>query len=113
MIFKTQIKILTGICSAIVLGWLFITTSVPRAPVVRPCTQEWFSYLDGHYFGISDGEGHGPDLGNNEWFNAFEEKAKLPVTSRLPKQQRCELIQGQLERRTYFINEQIGWTISL
>jgi hypothetical protein len=113
MIFKTQIKILTGICSAIVLGWLFITTSVPRAPVVRPCTQEWFSYLDGHYFGISDGEGHGPDLGNNEWFNAFEEKAKLPVTSRLPKQQRCELIQGQLERRTYVINEQLGWTISL
>ncbi|HEX7909909.1 MAG TPA: hypothetical protein VF534_17710 [Paraburkholderia sp.] len=52
-------------------------------------------------------------MGNREWFNAFEEKAKLPVTSHLSRQQRCQLIQGQLERRTYIINEQLGWTISL
>jgi hypothetical protein len=52
-------------------------------------------------------------LGNSEWFNAFEERAKLPVTNRLPKQQRCRLVQGQLERHTYIINEQLGWTISL
>jgi len=108
-----QMEILTGICSATALGWLFVTTSVPRAPVVRPCTQAWFSYLDSHYFDISDGERHEPDLGNSKWFNAFEEKAKLRVTSRLPKQQRCELIQGQLERRIFVINEKLGWTISV
>ncbi len=106
-------KLLTGIGSVVVLAWFFVTTSMPSAPVVRPCTQEWFSYVDSHYFDISDGEGHGPDLGDSEWFNAFEEKAKLPVTNRLPKQKRCELIQGELERRTYIINEQLGWTISL
>jgi hypothetical protein len=100
---KAQMKIFTGICSVIVLAWLFVTTSVPRAPVAQPCTQEWFSYL----------EGHGPDLGNSEWVNAFEEKAKLLVTNGLPKQQRCQLIQGQLERRTYVINEQLGWTFLL
>jgi hypothetical protein len=110
---KAQMKIFTGICSVIVLAWLFVTTSVPRAPVAQPCTQEWFSYLDSHYFDISDGEGHGPDLGNSEWVNAFEEKAKLLVTNGLPKQQRCQLIQGQLERRTYVINEQLGWTFLL
>lgn len=76
---------------------------------VPPCTQEWFSYLERHYFDISDGEGHGPDVG----FNAFEDKAKLPVTNRLPKQERCRLIQGQLEHRTYIINEQLDWTLSL
>jgi hypothetical protein len=46
-------------------------------------------------------------------FNAFEDKAKLPVTNRLPKQERCRLIQGQLEHRTYIINEQLDWTLSL
>jgi hypothetical protein len=106
-------KIFTVICSVVVLAWLFVTTSVPRAPIVEPCTPEWFSYLDSHYFDISDGQGHGPDVGNSEWFNAFEEKATLPVTDRLPKQQRCQQIQMQLERRTYVINEQLGWTISL
>lgn len=106
-------KILTGICFVIVFVWVFVTTSVPRAPVVPPCTQEWFSYLEGHYFDISDREGHGPDVGDSEWFNAFEEKAKLPVTNRLPKQERCQLIQGRLEHRTYIINEQLDWTLSL
>ncbi|WP_244827637.1 MULTISPECIES: hypothetical protein [unclassified Caballeronia] len=106
-------KILIGICFVVVLAWLSITTSLPRAPVAQPCTQEWFSYLDNHYFDISDSDGHGPDMGNSEWFDAFEEKAKLPVTNRLPKQQRCQLIQDQLARRSYIINEQLGWAISL
>lgn len=106
-------KNLAGICSLIVLAWLIATTSVSRAPAVQPCTQEWFSYLDSHYFDISDGEGHGPDSGSNEWFNAFEAKAKLPVTSRLPELQRCQLIQSQLEHHTYIINRPLGLAISL
>jgi hypothetical protein len=107
------VKILAGICSFIVFAWLIATTNVSRAPIVQPCTQEWFSYLDNHYFDISDGEGHGPDTGSSEWFNAFEAKAKLPVTSQLPEQQRCRLIQEQLEHRTYVINRELSLTISL
>jgi hypothetical protein len=110
---KSQMKTLAGIFSFIVLAWLIATTSVSRAPAIQPCTHEWLSYLDRHYFDISDGEGHGPDPGSNEWFNAFEAKAKLPVTSGLPEPQRCQLIQGQLERQTYIINRQLGWGISL
>ncbi len=106
-------RILCGICSLIVLTWLVATTSVSRVPAAQPCTQEWFSYLDSHYFDISDGEGHGPDSGSSEWFNAFEAKAKLPVTSRLPEPQRCQLIQGRLKHHTYIVNRQLGWAISL
>jgi hypothetical protein len=108
----TQMKIFAGICFVIVLAWLAATTSVSRAPTVEPCTQEWFSYLESQYFDISDGEGHGPDLGSSEWLNAFEAKAKLPATSQLPEPQRCQLVQGQLEHRTYIINPQLGWVIS-
>lgn len=113
MILTNGIKILAGICFLIVLAWLIATTTVARAPVVQPCTQEWFSYLDSHYFDISDGEGHGPDSGSSEWFNAFEAKARLSATSQLPEQQRCRLIQAQLEHRTYVINRELGWAISL
>jgi hypothetical protein len=107
------VNILAGIFSLIVVVWLVATTSVSRAPAVQPCTQQWFSYLDSHYFDISDGEGHGPDSGSSEWFNAFEAKAKLPVTSLLPEPQRCQLIQGRLEHHTYIINRQLGLAISL
>lgn len=112
MVIKS-LKFLAGICAFIVLAWVIATTSLPSAPAIQPCTQEWFSYLDKNYFEISDREGHGPDLGSSEWFNAFEEKAKLPVTDRLPEQQRCQSIQGQLERHTYVINQQLGLAFSL
>jgi hypothetical protein len=106
-------KILAGICAAIVLGWFILTTSVSSAPAVQPCTQEWFSYLSGHYFDISDGYGHGPDLGSSEWFNAFEAKAKLSGSNRLPELQRCQSIQEQLEHHIYIINQPLGLVISL
>jgi len=112
MIIKS-LKILASICAFFVLAWVIATTSLPRAPSVRPCTQEWFSYLDKNYFDISDGEAHGPDLGSGEWLGAVEAKAKLPVRNLLPEQQRCQLIQGQLERHAYIINQELGLAISL
>lgn len=108
-----SLKILAGICAFIVLAWVIATTSLPSAPAIQPCTQEWFSYLDKNYFDISDGEGHGPDLGSGEWLGAVEAKAKLPVKNLLPEQPRCQLIQDQLEHHTYIINRQLGLAISL
>jgi hypothetical protein len=105
-------KVLFCIFVIVVLGWLIATTNIARAPASQPCTQEWFLYLSENYFEISDGEGHGPDLGSNEWFDAFEAKAKLSDSSQLPDQRRCQLIQGKLEHRTYIINQQLGLTIS-
>jgi len=106
-------KPLTGICFLVVLGWVVATTSVSRPPYLQPCTPKWFSYLDSHYFGISDGEGHGPDLGSREWLGSVEEKAGLPVKEHLPDAQRCQLIQNQIVHHTYVINQQLGWTLSL
>lgn len=106
-------KILAGIFTVIVLAWFVGTTHIPRAPAAEPCTPVWFSYLDGHYFDISDREGHGPDVGSSEWFNAFEARAGLPATSHLPDPQRCRQIQDRLEHRTYIINRELGWGVSL
>lgn len=106
-------KLLTGICSVIVLAWFVNTTSVPHAPAVQPCTKAWFSYLGSHYFDISDGEGHGPDFGSSEWLGSIEEKAGLPVEEHLSDGQRCQLIQNHLKHRTFIINRQLGWAFSL
>lgn len=106
-------KILAGISTVIALAWLIITTSVPRAPDAQPCSQAWFSYLGSHYFDISDGGGHGPDFGSSEWLGSVEDKAGLPFNGRLPDEQRCQLIQNRLEHRTYVINQQLGWALSL
>ena len=112
MVIKS-LKIFTGICTFIVLAWVFATTSLPVAPAAQPCTQEWFSYLDKHYFDISDREGHGPDLGSGEWLGAAEARAKMPVKNLLPEEQRCQLIQGQLKHHIYIINRELGLVISL
>ncbi|SEA32660.1 hypothetical protein [Paraburkholderia sartisoli] len=106
------IKILVSICFLIVLAWGIATTSLPGTPKAMPCTQEWFSYVDKNYFEISDGEGHGPDLGSGEWLGVVEAKAGLPVENLLPPQQRCQLIQDQFRRHTYIINRPLGWSIS-
>ncbi|WP_414443475.1 hypothetical protein [Burkholderia sp. 22PA0106] len=106
-------KILSGIFLFAILVWLVATTSVAHAPEAAPCSPEWFGYLDNRYFEISDGEGHGPDIGSSEWLNAFEARARLPATSALPKPQRCQIIQARIAHRTYLINAQLGWAFSL
>lgn len=111
MVIKS-LKIFTGLGVFIVLAWVIATIRVPRAPTAQPCTQEWFSYLDKNYFDISDGEGHGPDVGSGEWLGAVEVKSGLPRQSLLPMQQRCELIQSRLESRTYIVNRDRRWATS-
>lgn len=105
-------RILAGFSAIMVLTWLFITTDLPKSPLVPPCTPQWFSYLSHHYFDISDGEGHGPDPGSSEWLGSVERKIGLPVKNQDSDSQRCQLIQNQLERHTYIINQQLDWIIS-
>jgi len=106
-------KIFAAVCTFFVLAWLVATTSIPRAPTVQPCSPEWFSYLDSHYFDISDGEGHGPDLGSSEWLGGIEQAAKLPIKQHLSDNERCHLIQSQLEHHIFIINQQLGVTLLL
>jgi hypothetical protein len=106
-------KITAVVCLLTIGAWIIATTRVPRAPAAKPCTQEWFSDLEKSYFDISDGQGHGPDLGSTEWLNAFETKARLPVTDKLSTHERCYQIQKQLESHTYLFNRQLDLTISI
>jgi hypothetical protein len=105
-------KILVSALTVVVIGWLVLTTKIARAPSEQPCTESWFSYLREHYFEIEDGEGHGPDIGDGEWFNGFEAMARLPSSSGLPLQQRCTVLQARLEHRTYIINQPLRLSIS-
>ncbi|WP_242560204.1 MULTISPECIES: hypothetical protein [Pandoraea] len=79
-----------------------VRDAVPSAlnnPSRRPCTAEWFSYLEKHYAAVGDAQGHGPDLGSDEWLNAFERRRNLPSTSALPREQRCATLARELDYR--------------
>lgn len=106
-------RIFAAACVLTVLTWIVSTTNIPRAPTSQPCSPEWFSYLDSHYFDISDGEGHGPDLGSSEWLGSVEGAAKLPIEEKISDSERCRLIQGQLERHIFIINQRLGLTLLL
>lgn len=106
-------KIFAAVCTFVVLAWLVATTSIPRTPTVQPCSPEWFSYLNSHYGNTSDEEGHGPDLGDVEWFNAFERQAKLSDSYSLSSNsQRCQFIQNELASHIYIVNQSLGFMIS-
>ncbi|HEX7911721.1 MAG TPA: hypothetical protein VF534_27020 [Paraburkholderia sp.] len=109
---KKVVFVLASLVALLVVGWLGITTSVPGAPKFRPCSEAWVNDVAERYFDISDGEGHGPDPGSGEWLGSVERKAKLPVRADLADAQRCGLIQQQLERHTFIINQPLGITIS-
>ena len=111
-ILKKIVIVLAGLVALLVVGWLGITTGIPAAPKSRPCSEAWVNDVAERYFEISDGEGHGPDPGSGEWLDSVETKAKLPVRADLADAQRCGLIQQQLERHTFIINQSLGVTIS-
>ena len=109
---KKIMGVVAGLVVLLVVGWLAITTGIPSAPKSKPWSEAWFNDVAERYFDISDGHGHGPDLGSGEWLNSVEEKAKLPVHADLPDAKRCELIQQQLERHTFIINQPLGINLS-
>lgn len=48
----------------------------PPPAGVRPCTTEWFERVE-LAFPVSDGEGHGPDLGSAEWMGSISRRLGL------------------------------------
>jgi hypothetical protein len=103
--------VLSGAFSALALFCLVETTDIPKPPTTKPCTESWFLYLETHYFPTADDEGHGPDLGDLDWFSIFERKAKLPDGSGLPDKLRCARIQNELGHRTYIVNRLLGLSL--
>ena len=58
------------------LPLLLAATGVPAggaSGVPEPCTDEWNRFVDGK-IATADGQGHGPDLGSDEWKGAVEFK---------------------------------------
>ncbi|MGY6123738.1 hypothetical protein ACW9YQ_34455 (plasmid) [Paraburkholderia strydomiana] len=114
---KTAIKHVTRAVGGCVLfltaAWLFISTDIPRAPSVPPGSPEWIAYVSDHYFDISDGEGHGPDPGSEEWLHSVERQAKLQDHNDLPFIEGCKMVQQQLVRHVFILNRPLGWIFML
>lgn len=94
-----------------VVGLMIVTTKIPKAPDIEPCTEAWYSYLSTHYADVTDGEGHGPDFGP-EWLSGFERQLNLPINNKLNTPSHCLQIQKQLQQSIYFINTPFGFIIS-
>ena len=63
-----------------------------------PCSADWYSHVDS-LLKVSDSQGHGPDLGSNEWRSAAEFKLKLRSVQNKPdimSEAWCEYIDAKL-----------------
>jgi len=102
-----------GCVLVLTAAWLLISTDIPRAPSVPPGSREWIAYVSDHYFDISDGEGHGPDPGSEEWLHSVERQAKLQDHNDLPFIEGCKMVQQQLVRHVFILNRPLGWIFML
>ena len=68
-------------------------------PARKPCSPEWFAYVEKHYSALGEEQPHDPDLGSDAWLDAFERHRHLPSTSGLPRAARCEHLARELDYR--------------
>ncbi|MDR6388424.1 hypothetical protein [Paraburkholderia phenoliruptrix] len=99
-----------GVCVLfLVAGWLLIATDIPRPPTAKPGSPDWVAYVSERYFDISDGEGHGPDPGSEEWLHSVERQARLQDHNDLSFVEGCTMVQRQLEHHVFVLNRPLGW----
>ena len=63
-----------------------------EAPI--PCTEPWYQFVE-HKLVSGDGQGHGPDIGSDEWKSVIEFKLGIRGQSALPDRDSedwCQLI---------------------
>ena len=84
------------------LLWGCVTQEPEDQNSVVTCSQTWYDEIE-EIISIGDGQGHGPDLGSQEWRHAVEyrlgiaeNKQKPPVTS----EKWCGYVQSQIQSRT-------------
>jgi hypothetical protein len=92
--------------------WLAFTTTMVNAPSALPCSKEWFSQIESQ-LPTDDGEGHGPDQGDPEWFHVIERWIKLNDGGFKTDQVRCDAIQSQLEHHVVIVNVELGGALVL
>ena len=67
-----------------------------EAPI--PCTAQWYQFVE-HKLVSGDGQGHGPDIGSDEWKSVIEFKLGIRGQSDLPARDSegwCELIDAMV-----------------
>ena len=67
-----------------------------EAPI--PCTAEWYQFVE-HQLVSGDGQGHGPDIGSDEWKSVIEFKLGIRGQSGLPARDSedwCQLIDAMV-----------------
>jgi len=80
---------------------LLVAANLPAAAgseALIPCTEEWYQFVE-HKLVSSDGQGHGPDLGSDEWKSVIEFKLGIRGQSQLPARDSedwCRLIDAMV-----------------
>ena len=83
----------SGIAIFVVLAAFNLRVSA-GAESATPCSEEWNQFVD-HKLVSGDGQGHGPDLGSNEWKGVIEFKLGIRDQSDLPARDSddwCQLV---------------------
>jgi hypothetical protein len=79
-----------------------IHTAAPAgAEPAAPCSEPWYRYVEKELVS-SDGQGHGPDLGSDEWKGVVEFKLGIRGQADLPDRASddwCRLIDHLLHER--------------
>ena len=66
-----------------------------------PCTEEWYQFVE-HKLVSGDGQGHGPDIGSDEWKSVIEFKLGIRGQSGLPDRDSedwCRLIDAMVHEQ--------------
>ena len=87
--------------SRLLILLLLAAVSLPAAAGAEapiPCTAQWYQWVE-HKLVSGDGQGHGPDIGSDEWKSVIEFKLGIRGQSQLPvrdSEDWCQLIDAML-----------------
>ena len=87
--------------SRLLILLLLAAVSLPAAAGAEapiPCTAQWYQWVE-HKLVSGDGQGHGPDIGSDEWKSVIEFKLGIRGQSQLPDRDSedwCQLIDAML-----------------
>ena len=88
----------------LILLAVLVAITLPAAAgseALVPCTEEWYQFVE-HKLVSGDGQGHGPDIGSDEWKSVIEFKLGIRGQSGLPDRDSedwCRLIDAMVHEQ--------------
>jgi hypothetical protein len=67
----------------VVIPTLVVLMTACSEPGFEPCTKAWYAQLETR-LGTGDGQGHGPDIGGEEWMSVIEFKLGVRGRAEVP-----------------------------